>query len=95
MAFGADELAAINDLLLAEAASAPAGDASARAKFRQQFPGLSLTRCDASDMDSEKPYHVYPGLSLFLVDASDHCWRITSNPAHATGIVLARHKECP
>jgi len=31
---------------------------------------------------------------LFLVDASDHCWRITSDPAQATGIVLARHAEC-
>jgi len=95
MALGTDELAAIDDLLAADAASAPVGDASVRAKFRQRFPGLSLTCCDASDMDTEKPFRVYPGLSLFLVDASDHCWRITSHPEHATGIVLARHKECP
>jgi len=32
---------------------------------------------------------------LFLVDASDHCWRITSDPASATGIVLARDRIRP
>jgi hypothetical protein len=91
---GTDELEAIYELLAAEAISVSGGDASARADFRKRFPGLSVTRCDASDMDSETPFRVYPGLSLFLVDASDHCWRITPDPAQATGIVLARHAEC-
>jgi hypothetical protein len=94
MGLGTDELAAIDDLLAAESLCAPDGDAIARAAFRRRFPNLSLTRCDASDMDAEAPFRVYPGLNLFLVDASDHCWRITSDPAQATGIVLARHLEC-
>jgi hypothetical protein len=94
MGLGADELAAIEELLAAESAFASGGDASARAGFRQRFPWLSVTRCDASDMDAETPFRVYPGLRLFLVDASDHCWRITSDPALATGIVLARNAEC-
>ncbi len=94
MGLGADELAAIDALLAAEALSEPGGDASARAEFRRRFPTLSLTRCDASDIDVETPFRVYPGLNLYLVDAADHCWRITSDPARATGIVIARHAEC-
>jgi len=94
MGLGADELAAIDELLAAETASASGGDVSARADFRRCFPSLSLTRCDVSDMDAETAFRVYPGMSLVLVDASDHCWRITSDPSQATGIVLARHAEC-
>ena len=87
MALETDELAAIDETL----AAAP--DASAFAGLRQRFPCLSLTRCDASDMDTETPFRVYPGLSLYLVDTSDHCWRITADPARATGIVISRHAE--
>ena len=90
MALGADELAAIDVLLAAESAG---WDAGSSANFRRLFPGLSLTRCDASDMEAETPFRVYPGMSLFLVDASDHCWCLTSDPAQATGVVLARHKD--
>jgi hypothetical protein len=91
MGLGASELAIIDELLRAESESAPGSGASALAGFRERFPRLSLTRCDASDIDSETPFRVYSTLSLFLVDASDHCWRITSDPARATGIVVARH----
>jgi hypothetical protein len=80
------DFAAIDTML------AGGGDASGLADFRRRFPSLSLTRCDVSDVDAETPYREYPGLSLFLVDAHDHCWRITSDPARATGIVVARHK---
>lgn len=93
MGLATDELAAIEELQAAESGPARAGDANARANLRERFPWLSVTRCDASDMDAETPFRVYPGLSMFLVDASDHCWRITSDPALATGIVLARHAE--
>ncbi len=93
MSLGTDELAAIDDLLAADSPCAPGGDSSALASFRKRFPRLSLTRCDLSDIDTETPFRVYSRMSLFLVDASDHCWRITSDPAQASGIVLARHKE--
>ena len=85
----ADELATIEELLAVESASAQ--DGSALAGFRQRFPNVSLTRCDLSDIDSETPLRVYAGISLFLVDSSDHCARITSDVARATGIVVARH----
>jgi hypothetical protein len=67
-------------------------DGSGLVDFRQHFPALTLTRCDAADVDAEIPFREYPGVSLFLVDAHDHCWRITSDPARATGIVLAKHR---
>jgi|GEM_PF-343122 len=59
---------------------------------RQQFPGLSLTQCDASDIDQEQPFRIYPRFNVYLVDRSDHCWAITGNPAQATGLVVAHHK---
>ena len=80
------DFAAIDSML------AGGADASGLADFRRRFPSLSLTRCDASDVDAETPYREYPEVSLFLVDAHDHCWRITSDPARATGIVVARRK---
>jgi hypothetical protein len=86
MGLSEDDFAAIDQMLAAGA------NAAGLADFRQRFPGLSLTRCDAADVDTETPFREYPGLSLFLVDAHDHCWRITSDPARATGIVVARHK---
>jgi hypothetical protein len=86
MGLSENDFAAIDSMLGA------GGDLAGLADFRRRFPGVSLTRCDAADVDTETPFREYPGLSLFLVDANDHCWRITSDPARATGIVLARHK---
>ncbi len=93
MGLGIDELGAIEELLGTEPVASSGGDAQALAGFRRRFPRLSVTQCDASDVDIETPFRVYPGVSLLLVDASDHCARFTSDPARATGIVVARHKE--
>jgi hypothetical protein len=57
--------------------------------FRQRFPALSLTRCDASDMGGEAPFRAYQKYNLYLVDGRDHCWHITVDPTIATGIVVA------
>lgn len=80
-----------NDLAQLEAllGSAAVGE-NPLANFRQRFPGLSLTRCDASDMGGDKPFRTYPGFELYLVDGSNHCWRITGDPTIATGIVVAQ-----
>lgn len=64
-------------------------EASALAGFRREFPGLSLTRCDLSDLGVEEPFRQYPRFNLYLVDASDHCYRLTTDPERATGIVVA------
>ncbi len=67
----------------------PEADSSALAGFRTDFPGLSLTRCDESDMGVEKPFREYPRFNLYLIDTSEHCVRITPDPACATGVVIA------
>lgn len=88
MALSDAELDAIEGLL---AAAAPAE--TAIPALRERLPGLSVTRCDASDVDAETPFRVWPHVSLFLVDAADHCWRLTSDPARATGIVVAAARK--
>jgi hypothetical protein len=64
-------------------------DPAALAAFRRDFPGLSITRCDASDLGVEQPFRQYQRFNLYLVDASEHCWRLTADPARATGLVVA------
>ncbi len=86
---------AITDQDIAEIETLLAGGAGTAFSiaFRQRFPGLTLTRCAASDVDDEVPYRRYSGLYLYLVDGSDHCWRMTGDPKRATGIVLAARKS--
>jgi hypothetical protein len=60
--------------------------------IRAAFPKISLTRCDASDMDTETPALEFGNFNVFLIDTSEHCVRITTNPASATGVIIAeRH----
>ena len=87
MALSEDELGQIETLL-----AAPDADAQAVAELRRRFPGLSFTRCDASDLGGEQPFREYQRFNLYLVDRVDHCWRITSDPTRATGVVVGRHK---
>jgi hypothetical protein len=87
MALSDQDLIAI-DVLLAD----PDADASALAALRRQLPKLTLTRCDASDIDAETPFRAYPRFTLYLVDGADHCWTLTSDPDRATGLVVVQHK---
>jgi hypothetical protein len=85
----------VNDLPLSEDALASIeaalsphdADSTALTGFRRDFPGLSLTRCDVSDL--EQPFRQYHRFNLYLMDASDHCWCLTADPARATGVVIA------
>ena len=81
-----DDLARIEQLLADPASPSPL------ASFRQDFPGLSLTRCDDSDMGGETPYREFSKFNLYLVDGRDHCWHITGDSSAATGIVVAARK---
>lgn len=85
MALTAKEIAEIDGLL-----SAPDADGGSVADLRARFPKLSLTRCDASDVDADEPFRSYPRFHLYLVDGASHCWQLTSDPARATGILLAQ-----
>jgi hypothetical protein len=87
MALSTDELVRLDALL--GGADAETG---VLATVRQQFPGLSLTRCDASDIYHETPFREYPRFSVYLVDGSTHCWAITADAARATGLVVVHHK---
>ncbi len=83
MAVSEEDLNEINKML-----SAPE-DAGVFAALRQRFPNLSWTRCDASDV-TEEPFCTFAAYDIHLLDSADHCSHITSDPAAATGIILAK-----
>jgi len=71
---------------------APDAEPSVLSDFRTRFPGVSLTRCDASDVDGEKAYREFPRFTLYLVSAVDHCVTMTVDPDRATGIIVVENK---
>jgi hypothetical protein len=88
MPFTAAEVSQLESLL-----ARSDGGSQAALAFRSQFPGRSLTQCDASDMGADEPFRRFAVLDLYLVDGRDHCWRLTADPAAATGVVFARHQR--
>ena len=80
----------VKDLETLFAATTSSSELSAQ--VRQRFPGLSLTRCEPSDVDGYQAFRSFPRFDLHLVDGRDHCWRLTDDPAAATGIVLVTNK---
>jgi hypothetical protein len=86
MSLESHEIADIEYLLVSASAE------TVFAVLRDRFPDLSLTRCDPSDIDTETPFREYGRYSLYLVDGADHCWRLTSDPTRATGLVVAVRK---
>lgn len=87
MGLSTSDLAQIEALL-----GAPGADARALAELRRHFPRLSLTRCDPRD-GAEPPFRELGRFDLYLVDGNDHCWRLTSDPERATGVVVTTHKD--
>ena len=84
MALGDNELNEIAQVL-----AAPGADAELFAELRRRFQHLSWTRCDASDL-AEEPFRSYGRFDLHLLDSSDHCAQVTSDPARATGVIVAK-----
>jgi hypothetical protein len=84
MAIEAEQLEAIDEVLAAAVA-----DHATLAALRRVAPGLSATRCDRVDVQDETPFRSYEHCDLFLLDGREHCVKITSDPAVATGLVLA------
>ncbi|MBO0752871.1 MAG: hypothetical protein J2P53_12210 [Bradyrhizobiaceae bacterium] len=86
MALSAEELTEIEQVLAGLAADAPV-----IAEMKGRFPKLSWTRCDASDV-VEAPCRQGPFYDIHLLNSHDHCSKITSDLAQATGIILAKRK---
>jgi len=86
MALKKEELTEIDALL-----TDPPDDGDVFAQLRRRFPHLALTRCDASDV-TEAPFRTYAQVDMHLLDTTDHCARITADPARASGFVLAKRK---
>ena len=84
MALSDAQLERIEQFLLAEVARFSV------AAFRAEFPGVALTRCDAGDVQGEAPFRSHREFDLYLLDTSEHCVRLTIDPAAATGVVLAQ-----
>lgn len=84
MALNSADLAAIDAALVSTQELA-----SLVAALRQNFPHISWTSCDASDVD-EPPFKIYAAFDMHLLNSADHCAEITTSPDRATGIVLAR-----
>jgi len=59
------------------------------AAVRSSFPGLAITRCDASDVDAEQPWFAAADLNVYLLDTSSHCAHITTVQEKATGLIIA------
>ena len=70
--------------------SPPEAGAPSAADLRRDFAGLSVAYCDVLDVRDEQPYRQYPRFHLYLLDGSAHCWQLTTDPARATGVMLAR-----
>ena len=87
MAIAAEVLSEIQAALNAD------GSASERyGKVRALASGLSVTQCDASDVDTETPVMETSDYAVYLIDTSEHCVRITTQPEAATGLILARKR---
>ena len=80
------------ELLDAVAAAAPASD---QAGLRQRFPGVLFTLCGEDDVPARlKPVRETPAHLFYLyTHASGHCLEFTSDPALATGIVVAARAD--
>jgi hypothetical protein len=87
MALTAEDLAGIDALL-----GAADADARALAAIRERFPKLSITQCSRSEVDAETPFREFPRFDLYLVDGGGHCWRLTQNPAEASGLVVVARR---
>jgi hypothetical protein len=74
---------------IGEVLKSASADAATIAELRRRFPGFQVTRCDAHDVADETPYQTFARCKLYLLDGRDHCFRITSDPAAATGLVLS------
>ncbi len=87
MALSAEQIVLIETHLGADTA-----DESAVAALRPLLPGISLTKCDTSDVDAERAFLEFKHFNVYLLDTSDHCVVMTTDPSRATGLVVGKNR---
>ena len=87
MAVSAEQISLIESYLGRDDSS----DASL-AELRPHLKGLSVTKCDSSDVDTEKPFREFKHFNVYLLDTSDHCVVMTLDPNRATGLVVGKNR---
>ncbi|MBL4832602.1 MAG: hypothetical protein JKY26_01400 [Pseudomonas sp.] len=63
----------------------------ALAELRQRYQGIHMTWAMDDDISGATPFSEGSDFNVYLVDSSEHCSKLTSNPAQASGLVFA---EC-
>lgn len=82
MAIDSARLAAITDAI-----GDPA-EPDLTVRLRTQFPPLTFAVCADDDVIGARPVAAGVGFRLYLIDGSDHCLRLTSDPALASGVLV-------
>jgi hypothetical protein len=69
-------------------ADAAASVREAAAALRTRYAALRVVVVDAFDMRGETPAAVGTTLQLFLGASDGHCWSVTADAAHASGLIV-------
>jgi hypothetical protein len=58
-------------------------------QLRQTYPSIHFTYCSDDDIHGARPVAEGAEFNLYLVDTRGHCFTLTQDFEHATGVVLA------
>lgn len=64
-------------------------DESLLQSLRSAWPGVHFSYCMDDDVCGVEPVRALPGVNLYLVNGREHCLSLTTDPATATGLLLA------
>lgn len=84
MGLSADDMSALSGL-----GDAATDVAALAAAARARWSGLRVTVVDAVDVRGETPVLETASARVFLLGSDGHCWSMTTDPAAATGLMLA------
>jgi hypothetical protein len=84
MGLSADDMSVLSGL-----GNAAPDVAALAAAARARWNGLRVTVVDALDVRGETPALETASADVFLLGSDGHCWSMTSDPAAASGLMLA------
>lgn len=84
MGLSADDMSVLSGL-----GNAAPDVATLAAAARARWNGLRVTVVDAVDVRGETPVLETASARVFLLGSDGHCWSMTTDPAAATGLMLA------